>query len=289
MDNMDNIKIRTATDSEPDLNGIAGVYNPNDGPWSKLDTCAELVTKRLERGFYIQVAEVDGKIVGYSEWVISDEPDRKFLYLSWLRINDNYQRKGIGRLMIADAAKHAKKNNCASLVTCPDTSGSAAVFYRKCGFADGRRQYGLKILAEKYKDYKFEKTGLDKTPFSVIKEKRLIFGKDVEDSSFSSRQMWEYMNEPPSIGANERNPAILLADGTYIQMQICGEAGKYICIWTNNTNYADMIKAALSFGYSLGLNYLDFGYFKEEESFFDGFDVYDKKQGPEFEQIYYIN
>lgn len=286
---MNNIKIRTATTSESDLNGIVGVYNPDDGPWSKLDKCTGLVTKRLERGFYIQVAETDGKIVGYSEWIITDEPERKFLYLSWLRINDNYQRKGIGRLMIADALEHAKKNNCASLVTCPDTSGSAAVFYRKCGFIDGRKQYGLKILTEKYKDYKFEKTVLDKVPFSVIKEKKLIFGKDVEDSSFSSRQMWEYMNEPSSIETNERNPAVLLSDDTYIQLQICGEAGKYICIWTNNTNYADMIKSAVSFGYSLGLNYLDIGYFKDEESFFDGLDVYDKKQGSEFEQIYYID
>jgi len=44
----------------------------------------------------------------------------------------------------------------------------------------------------------------------------------------------------------------------------------------------------MTFGYSLGLHHLDFGYFKEEESFFDGLEVYDKKQESSFEQIYYI-
>ena len=285
---LDNVIIRRATASESDIKGIVGVYKPDAGPWSKLDTCKELVTKRLNRGFYIQVAEADGKIVGYSEWVITDEPGRKFLYLSWLIINDNHQRKGIGRAMIADAIEHAKENNCSTLITCPDTSGSAAVFYRKCGFVDGRKQYGLKISTEKYKDYKFEKTEIDKVPFWAIKEKKFIFGKDVEDSSFSSRQMWEEMNEPPFVDANRGNPAILLSDGTYIQLNMYGEVGVGVCIWTNSTNYRDMIKSALSFGHSLGLHHLDFGYFKDEESFFDGFEVYDKKQGSEFEQIYCI-
>jgi len=288
---MNSIKIRQMTASESDLNGVVGIYKADHwAPWSRLDECTAWIAKRLERGFYLQVAEVDGKIVGHSEWVVTDEPDKKFIYLSTIEINENYQRKGIGRLMIADAVEYAKKNDCASLVTCPDTSGSAAVFYRKCGFIDGRKQYELKILTEKYKDYKFEKTEIAKVPFFVIKEKKLVFGKYGEECSFSSRQMWEDMNESPCLDNNRRNPAIFLADGTYIQINIYDEAdGGGVYIWTNSANYADILKSALSFGYSLGLHHLDFGYFQEEERIFNGFEVYDQKEGTEFEQIYYID
>ena len=90
---MDNIKIRLVTTSESDLNGIVGVYKSDDwAPWSKLDECTAWITKRLERGFYIQVAEVDGKIVAHGEWIITNEPERKFLYLGMLEINENYQQ-----------------------------------------------------------------------------------------------------------------------------------------------------------------------------------------------------
>jgi hypothetical protein len=59
-------------------------------------------------------------------------------------------------------------------------------------------------------------------------------------------------------------------------------------IWSNSTNYSDMIKSALSFGYFLGLPHLNFDYLEDEETFLDGFEVYDKEQEADFEQIYYI-
>lgn len=285
---MDNVKIRMATVSESDLNGIVQVYKPGDEvPWSKLDECRAWISKRLERGFYIRLAEIDGKIVGHAEWIISDEPDRKFLYLGILEINENYQRKGIGRAIIADGIEYAKENNCASVVTSPDTDTGAAVFYRKLGFKDGRKQYLLNLSAEKYKDYEFEKTYLDKVPFSAIKEKKFVFGKG---GQFSARHMWEVHNEKPSTD-DRLAPAVLLPDGTYIQIGYWeGDDGGFTMIWTNNinTNYSDIIKSALSFGYSLGLSELEFNYLEDEENFLDGFEVYNKRASGDFEQIYYI-
>lgn len=284
---MNNIKIRQATASESDINGIVHVYRGQSLPWSNIKDCTSWTTKRLDRGFYIRLAEVDGNIVGHGEWVISDEPDRKFLYLGMLEIDKDYQRKGIGKAMIADGIEHAKKNNCTQAVTSPEVEDGADIFYRKCGFVDGRRQYGCKILTEPYKDYKFEGAKLDKVPFTAIKERDFVFGKE---GQYSSRHMWEVMNEKPSVDVDRRTPAILLSDGTYVQIHTWeGNNGGGLYIWANSENYGEIIKSALSFGHSVGMRDFSIGYFKDEEDFLDGFEVYDKKQESDFEQIYYIN
>ena len=283
---MDNIKIRNATTTESDINGITHVHREGEDAWDNIRECEAWISKRLERGFYIRLAEIDGKIVGHAEWIISDEPNRKFLYLGMLQIDEDYQRKGIGRVMIADGIEYAKVTDCIEVVTSPDMDNRADIFYRKCGFTDARKHYSSYVKTQKYKDYEFEKTIIDKVPFSAIAEKRYIFGK----GQFCSRHMWEVMNEKPSTDNKRRTPAVLLPDGTYIQLHIWKEednGGVYI--WSNSTNYENIIKSALSFGYSLGLNSLFFGYLEDEENFLDGFDVYDKKQEDDFEQVYYIN
>lgn len=282
---MNSIKIRKATASESDLNGIANIHRSCEDPWRDINECTAWITKRLERGFYIQVFETDGKIVGHGEWIISDEPDRKFAYLGMLQIDEEYQKKGIGRLMIADGIEYAKKNGCVQVVTLPEMDNNADIFYRKCGFIDRRRRYTSHMETEPYKDYMFERTVIDKVPFSAIKEKRYIFGK----GQFCSRHMWEVYNEKPSTD-DRLSPAILLSDGTYIQLGYwAGDDGGYLMIWSNSTDYAHIIKSSLSFGYSLGLHHLDFDYLEDEESLLDGFKVCDKKREEDFEQIYYVN
>ena len=283
---MNNVKIRLATATETDYHGITKIYKPDDeGPWKEYEECKAWISKRLERGFYIQVAEIDGKIIGHGEWIISDEPDRKFLYLGMLEVNENYRGKGIGRFMIADGIEYAKQNNCSQAVTSPDMDNHADIFYRKCGFTDGRKYFTSKILTELYKDYKHGGINIDKVPFSAIKENKFIFGK----GQFCSRHMWEVYNEKPS-NDDRLAPAIELPDGTYIQLGYWeGGEGGYILVWSNSTDYNNIIKSALSFGYFLGLHHIDFGYLEDEEKFLDGFEIYDKTQEPEFEQVYYID
>jgi GNAT superfamily N-acetyltransferase len=279
---MNNIKIRQITTSESDLKGMANVHRNCEDAWTEIKQCTAWITKRLDRGFYIQAAEADGKIVGHAEWIISDEPDRKFVYLGMMQIDEEYQRKGIGRLMIDDGIEYAKKNDCNLIVTSPDVADGATadIFYRKCGFVDGRKSYSSYIRTEPYKEYQFEKTNIDKVPFATIKEQRFIFGL----GQFSSRHMWEVYNEKPSTD-KRISPIILLSDGTYIQID-CTYGG-YVLIWSNSEDYAHIIKSALAFGYSLGLNQLDFVYFETDKKLLDGFDIAGQKEEG-FEQILFL-
>jgi GNAT superfamily N-acetyltransferase len=249
-------------------------------PWNNIENCTLWTTKRLKCGFYITVTEINGQIIAYSEWVISDEPDRKILYLGYLQVDPDYQRKGIGRNIIADGIEYAKKNNCSQIVTNPEVEDGADIFYRKCGFKDGRKVYSAQILAEPYKDYKFEKEILDKVPVSAVKERKFMFGK----LEFSSHHIWQVFNEPIGRESN----VISLYDGTYIQIDD-GSDGGAVMIWANSKNYGDIIKSALSFADLIGYHHLDLVYFEDEEKLLDGFEVYNKKQENDFEQVYYIS
>ena len=286
---MDNIKIRYATTLETDLNAVVKyIYQTEEFPGGSLKECALWTKKRIESGFYIQVAETDREIIGFAVWNISDEPDRKFIYLSMLQIDANYQRKGIGQRMIAYGIENAKKNNCIEVVTSPDVETGADIFYRKLGFKDGRKQYLGNIKTEKYKDYKFEKTILDKVPFSAVKERKFIFGKCGE---FSSRYIWGKFNQNLSKPSEntEKQTVVLLADGTYIQIiHWDDDDNGVLIIWANTVSYEDIIKSALSFGYSIGLSQFEINYLEDEEKFVDGFDIYGKRESDSFEQIYKI-
>jgi len=293
---MENVKIRYTTTLDSDLNKIVKyIYQTEEFPGGNLKECVLWTKKRIESGFYIQVAEIIneqvrlGKIIGHAVWNISDEPDKKFIYLSMLEIDGNYRRKGIGQAMIADGIEYARKNNCTEAVTSPDTETGADIFYRKLGFIDGRKQYLLNIETTKYKDYKFEKIILDKVPFSAIKERKFIFGRGGE---FSSRFIWGKHNEEPPKPSDmdKRTSVLLLPDGTYIQILHWDEDDTgVLIIWANSENYGNIIKSALSFGYSIGVKQFEINYLEDEENYLDGFDVSNKRESDSFEQIYYIN
>ena len=191
--------------------------------------------------------------------------------------------------MITDGIEYAKKNNCSQIATSPDLETGADIFYRKIGFKDSRKQYFANIETSKYKNYKFEKIILDKVPFSAIKERKFIFGKCGE---FSSRYIWGKYNEnPPKPSDNiDKRIVMLLPDGTYMQIIYWDEDNTgVLIIWANDTNYADIIKSALSFGYSIGLREFEVNYLENEERFLEGFAIYNKRESDSFEQIYYIN
>lgn len=271
---MNEIIIRNITLS--DIPDIMHIHRSCEDPWREEDTCTAWISKRIDCGFYMQAAVVDEKVVGHGEWVISDEPDRKYLYLGMLQIDDDYQYRGIGRKMIADGIKYAKTHGCDFVVTLPETDNTSIEFYKKCGFHEGRELYTLKIRTEDYKDYAFSGKIIEKVPFEVIKEKKFLF----EKCQISSHHMWQVQNEIPSTDTDRCNPAItLLDDGSYIQLSYFPKwgDGAFMACWSNGENYDHLIKSALAFAHSYGRDSLEF-YYLEDEDVFGGFNVYEKRR-----------
>lgn len=129
---MENFLIREA--KLGDIKGIMNVHRNCDDPWHEENECSAWIEKRLKSGFYIQVAQIGDKIIGHGEWIISTEPKQKILYLGMLQVDDDYQRMGCGRAMIADGVIYAKKFACSKIVTIPDSDTNSIIFYEKCGF-----------------------------------------------------------------------------------------------------------------------------------------------------------
>ena len=81
--------IREATIN--DCDGIQSVHMGTPGPWANTDECVPWVSKRIERDYYVHVAELDGQIVGHAEWVENHDINGKFFYLCVMQIKDDYQ------------------------------------------------------------------------------------------------------------------------------------------------------------------------------------------------------
>ena len=80
---------------ETDIQGIRETHGSDDHFDSDEEWFWSSKTS-LENGFLIQVALCENKIVGHAEWVISDEPRHRFLYLGMMQVHEAYQKRGIG-------------------------------------------------------------------------------------------------------------------------------------------------------------------------------------------------
>jgi ribosomal protein S18 acetylase RimI-like enzyme len=248
-----------------DIKGIQNIHRDCDDPWHNETECKNWVEKRLDRGFYIQVAVLNGKVVGHGEWIVSDEPDKKFLYLGMLQIDSDYQRQGIGRAMLSDGQYYARQNGCSSIITIPDNDTGSVSFYSKCGFTQGRKIKQIKVPTMMYTGYDPYNKRIDFVPFSVTKELLFIFGL----SQISSRHMWEICNEPPK-GDDRATPAIKTAEGDFVQFSYYepSDTGLVLC-WSASNNTDRLLINILGFGYECGLKYVTFIFFEQYEHFFN--------------------
>ena len=140
-----NIVIRNI-DINTDIQGIRETHG-EDEHWGSDGACFSSAKTSLENNFFIQAALHGDKIVGHTEWVISDEPEHKFLYLGIMQIHGDYQKKGIGTELLESGAEYAKANNCAFLRTMPEIKTGSDVFYKKRGFVPADSNSTLKIAA----------------------------------------------------------------------------------------------------------------------------------------------
>jgi GNAT superfamily N-acetyltransferase len=253
-----------------DLPGIQNIHRNCDDPWRDPAECRAWVEKRLERGFYIQIAEYDGKIAGHGEWIVSDEPGRKALYLGMLQIDADFQRRGIGRAMIADGENYANLNGCPYIATIPDSDDHSAVFYRKCDFIWSQNILRC-VLPAKSLSYVHLNSypRLESIPFGTVAEIPFVFGC----VQTSSRHMWECHNARPV--TDDRNAPAFRVGKDYVQFGWFGSTDTALVLcWADPDpeNIAGLMEIISALGHSLGLSKLEFVFTQDREHFFK--DVY---------------
>ena len=104
---MKELLIRKATIN--DCEGIQSVHMGTPGPWATIEQCTPWVSKRIERGYYVQVATLNGQVVGHAEWVKNHDINGKFFYLCVMQIKNDYQGQGIGKRMVSDGIQVQKR------------------------------------------------------------------------------------------------------------------------------------------------------------------------------------
>jgi GNAT superfamily N-acetyltransferase len=219
---MKDLLIRKATVN--DIGKINLIHQGEEGPWADLDMCAAWVTRRLERDFFILVAEFDGKPAGHGEWIVSDELIGKTFFLGQLQIAKAYQRLGIGKAMLKAGEEEALKRGCASVTTIPEPDTTSNIFYEKCGYTVSRRF--ITAETEVCGNAKPETmTVIDEIPESVIGAMRFLIGL----SQSASRHIWEVISRRPE-GNNRTVKCAAFPDGSYAAISWFG---------SNQTAYAD--------------------------------------------------
>lgn len=260
---MVNIKIRAATIQ--DCEGIQSVHDGTPGPWADINECIPWIGKRVERDYYVQVAELDDEIVGHAEWVETHDPSGKFLYLCVMQIKQEHQGKGIGRKMVEDGIRHAKTQNCTRVVTIPEDDTGVEKFYYKCGFVDGRQIRSTSIPTNGY-GYSQSYTEAAAVPFEIIREYEFILGL----SQASARHIWEVCNAKPD-GDDRIVNTLISATGDCLQLDNWSPGNASAICWSNNPTPA-LVKDILTLGKSKGLEKIAFDFFAENENLFFDFD-----------------
>ena len=246
-----NININT------DIQGIRKVHSTDDH-WGSEQVCFLSQKISLETGFFIQVATIGEKIVGHAEWLISQEPTHRFLYLGILQVDESYQKMGIGTKMIESGAAYAKANNCAFIRTMPELKTGSEQFYQKNGFVqtDSNSTLTLKTLPSPETKNK----PIDQVPREITKTHPLVIGL----YQHSSTQIWHVFNRYTEVSGHTVS-SFKIGDA-YVNIN----ASEVIC-WSKQLTPA-LIAKILGAGYNLGYNSLDFCVLSKNVPCFDTFE-----------------
>ncbi|MCL2014851.1 MAG: GNAT family N-acetyltransferase [Defluviitaleaceae bacterium] len=274
------IKIRNI-DLHKDIKGIRETHGSDDH-WGSDEVCFESTQTALENGFFIQVAICNNKIVGHAEWVISDEPKHRFLYLEMLQIHEAYQKHGIGTKLIESGAVYAKDNGCAFLRTMPDITSGSIFFYQKNGFIqtkDSNNILKLKTTAESTKNA----VCIDKVPFTVVKCLPFVIGLYQQASAY----IWKVYNAQHKY--DDRTVSSFRIDESYINIGAFStfESTEQVSVacWSKQLSPA-LIKEILAIGGSLDYKYLNFCILNENIMQFNPFDYEKSKENDVFMERY---
>ena len=86
----------------------------------------------------VLVIEVENAIIGYVEFKYSTKAT-KSIWIDEIFVDNDYKRKGYGRMLIEEVSKFAKKNNCKRIeLNCWSFNENALKFYKNIGFIQQR-------------------------------------------------------------------------------------------------------------------------------------------------------
>jgi GNAT superfamily N-acetyltransferase len=106
----------------------------------EVDVAIELIEERLMKGessgYYFVFAEVDGVTAAYSCFG-HDEMTKSCFDLYWIVTHNNYRGKGIGKILLDETYREAKKLGCTMIIA--ETSGRdhykpTRAFYDSAGY-----------------------------------------------------------------------------------------------------------------------------------------------------------
>ena len=154
--------IRFARAEAPDADAIAALRNAaadrltsqfGQGPWSG-HCSGRGVAGEMKRGAAVHVALDDATIIGTmtlgarKPWAIDPRrfsDSRRPLYLTNMAVAPEWQRRGVGRACLVEAARLAREWPADALrLDAFDAAAGAGGFYARCGFREaGRATYRL--------------------------------------------------------------------------------------------------------------------------------------------------
>ncbi|WP_456321061.1 GNAT family N-acetyltransferase [Palaeococcus sp. (in: euryarchaeotes)] len=149
------------------------------GPWMSVESCAVHLNSLLLENQIPLVAEIDGKIVGNAEILISKERVngrmRKIAHLDVLEVHKDFRKRGIGRAIVEFGERIARERGCELLTVVPEKS--AMGFYSKLGI--DKILYSGIFASFDLSKFPEESTSPVKREFSweEVKEKEMILGK----------------------------------------------------------------------------------------------------------------
>jgi GNAT superfamily N-acetyltransferase len=144
------VQIREALPS--DLGGLLTLYaqlNPSD-PRLPDDAAARIFTEMQKRaGLSVLVAIVDGHVVGSVTLVILPNLTRggaPYALVENVVTHDGYRRRGIGRELLAEAARCAEAAGCYKLMLMTSRpEPHVRDFYTGCGFSQNRVGFQMRF------------------------------------------------------------------------------------------------------------------------------------------------
>jgi GNAT superfamily N-acetyltransferase len=135
-----------------DLDGLLVLYaqlNPSD-PGLPNDLAERIFAEmRVRKGLSVLVAVSEGKIVGSVTLVIVPNLTRggaAYALIENVVTHDSYRRQGIGRALLAEAARRAEDSGCYKLMLLTSrTEPHVRDFYAECGFRQDKVGFQIRF------------------------------------------------------------------------------------------------------------------------------------------------